>query len=194
MDTIRKGWLTELQIQELLAKEDNPRYHALWVLMADCGLRIAEALALRMRDVVETGEVAKVIRVKGKGKKIRYVAMTARVQLALKELLSSHGLYFKHKLFPIGARAAQIRFKNVAAAAGLKGYLSPHSLRHSFATRLLDGGQNIYQVQQLMGHETIKTTEKYLHLNDNALGAARAVLDNTTTGIRTERMQGGLKL
>ncbi len=82
------------------------------------------------------------------------------------------------RLFSMQARAAQIRFKSVAAAADLHGYLTPHSLRHSFATRLLDRGVPLHNVQNQLGHQSIASTAKYVHVSATVFQSARAALDS----------------
>jgi len=173
--TVRRGWLTETQIQKLLAKEPSPTYYALWCVMADCGLRMAEALGLRRNDVFDDADTPTTLRIVGKGNRVRFVELTARVRLAVAGIPAQS----EAPLFPICARAAQLRFRRTARLANLPPHLTPHSLRHSFATRLLAGGLPIHDLQHIMGHSSLQTTAHYLHVVDGVLGAARAILEST---------------
>jgi len=215
---IRRGWLTEGQILRFLEHEPRVDYRALWLIMADCGLRISEALRLQRADVVEAiGDSP--LQIKGKRNRIRYVGLTRRAAAAVTMLLAQSsrpespapdsGLLVDQRksespapdsdflsdraararrdrkrnspplfLFSMQSRAAQYRFKSVASAAKLHGYLTPHSLRHSFATRLLDRGQPLHAVQNQLGHQSIASTAKYVHVSASVFKAARAALDS----------------
>jgi len=185
--------MSELQLQQFLAKEEKERYWALWALMADCGLRIAEALKLRWRDVREGGGTGAIVKVEGKGDRIRYVEMTARVRNAMTRVYVE-GTAGEKKLFPFTARAAQLRMKKTLSLANLKTYWSPHTLRHSFATRLIENGTPLHEVKSIMGHQSIKTTEKYLHVATGALGRARGTLERAAGTVEAIDSQKDLKL
>lgn len=149
---------------------------ALLELLYGSGLRISEALGLDVNDVrPESGHV----QVMGKGSKERIVPLSDTCRDAL-----SRWLAVRDRVPPVhGERAAFLgrRGKRLdrrqaarileerAAEAGISQHISPHDLRHSFATHLLEGGADLRAVQELLGHSRISTTQRYTHLNLDAL-------------------------
>ena len=149
---------------------------ALLELLYGSGLRISEALGLDVNDVrPESGHV----QVMGKGSKERIVPLSDTCRDAL-----SRWLAVRDRVPPVhGERAAFLgrRGKRLdrrqaarileerAAEAGIPQHISPHDLRHSFATHLLEGGADLRAVQELLGHSRISTTQRYTHLNLDAL-------------------------
>ncbi|MFI3280574.1 MAG: site-specific tyrosine recombinase/integron integrase [Rikenellaceae bacterium] len=149
------------------------RDRAIVELLYSCGLRVSEATSLRLSDLF-FGEGY--IRVIGKGDKQRLVPVSPlareRIQLYLDRRPSDGS---NETLFLNNRGAALTRvmiftlLKNAAALAGVQKKVSPHMLRHSFATHLLEGGASIRQVQEMLGHENIVTTEIYTHLDGRHL-------------------------
>jgi site-specific recombinase XerD len=141
-----------------------------------CGLRISEVCALQMADVDSGGQT---LRVLGKGKKERLAPIGAPALEALRHYwkLAEHpqaaGLpvFFADakKQTPLYARLLQLRLKHWLAAAGLDPALTPHKLRHSFATHLLDAGADLRSVQELLGHAHLATTQVYTHVSTDRL-------------------------
>jgi integrase/recombinase XerD len=156
------------------------RDRAMLELLYACGLRASEIAELKRGDFnPEEG----LLRIFGKGKKERRVPVgeNARAWLGryLKEVYPRTNAGFScHALFVTGAVTSP-RFlnrqevwqivKDHAAKAGLSNKISPHSLRHSFATHLLEGGMNLRSVQMLLGHQDISTTEIYTHVEERRL-------------------------
>lgn len=147
------------------------RDKAMLEVMYAAGLRISEVAGIRVGDMdLEDGFV----RVIGKGSKERLVPMGGAAERAIKAYLASGrpeltGKTGDDKVF-LNARGRGLSrqgiydiFKTRAAAAGLKN-ISPHTLRHSFATHLLKGGADLRAVQEMMGHASISTTQVYTHL------------------------------
>ena len=144
-----------------------------------CGLRVSELCALRAQDL-DSGQ--RLIRVRGKGKKERQLpigtpALRAieRYWAALKHPPAGElPVFLAHpdKPNPVYPRIVQLRLKHHLAAAGLDPTLTPHKLRHSYATHLLDAGADLRSVQELLGHENLATTQVYTHLTTARLKKA----------------------
>ena len=143
-----------------------------------CGLRVSELITLQMSDLFfEEG----FIRVIGKGDKQRFVPVNYETQQYIEtyiEYIRSHDPVqkgFEDTLF-LNRRGKQLTrnmiftiIKNLAIEAGIKKKISPHTFRHSFATHLLERGADLRAIQQMLGHESITTTEIYMHLDKSHL-------------------------
>jgi integrase/recombinase XerD len=141
--------------------------------MYSCGLRVSELVGLRLGDLFfDEG----FIRVTGKGDKQRLVPVSGAARdrivawLALREARGSTDVLFLN-IRGRGLTRVMVFtiLREAALAAGIAKTVSPHTLRHSFATHLLEGGASIRQVQELLGHESILTTEIYTHLDTTHL-------------------------
>lgn len=161
-----------------LSKAEGHRNRAIIETLYSCGLRVSELVNLRFSDLFfEEG----FIRVIGKGNKERLVPVSPSVE---KEI----GIYNDHvrrhqnihhgdeNIVFLNRRGAQLTrvmiftiIKNLAASIGLKKSISPHTFRHSFATHMIEGGANLRAVQEMLGHESITTTEIYTHLDQRFL-------------------------
>lgn len=159
------------------AKDEAQRDRAMMETLYGCGLRVSELVNLEMSRVYASEGY---LIVRGKGDKERMVPMSDtsvaeitawlddRQRLPVKPgeenilFLNRRG----HRL--TRQRAFQI-VKGLAEAAGIRKTISPHTLRHSFATHLLEGGANLRAIQQMLGHESIATTQIYIHLDSSAL-------------------------
>lgn len=159
-----------------LSYEDFPstRNMLLFSMLYDTGCRISEALAITEEDVsAQKGE----IRVVGKGKKVRYVFFTERTADLITYYLSlKHSLFGKTgRLFcsDSGKELPQSTVGSIFAryrqTLGWQKSFTPHVLRHSYATHLLDNGADIRLVQELLGHESISTTQIYTHVSQKRL-------------------------
>ncbi len=137
------------------------------------GLRVSELCKLRVEDVDLVGGSVMVLL--GKGSKDRLLPIAARLYPALREWLAGRtsGWVFhscgERKIAP---RTFQDRLKALGLRAGIQRNLHPHVLRHSFATALLERGASIREVQELLGHENLATTEKYTHCTADRLKGA----------------------
>ena len=139
-------------------------------MLYSCGLRVSELTSLHISDLFfDEG----FIRVLGKGSKQRLIPVSDRCRMQVETYLREGFQVLAS--FP-GRKLSRIMvfnaIKAAAAAAGIDKEVSPHTFRHSFATHLLAGGANIRQVQELLGHESITTTEIYTHLDTGRLHAA----------------------
>lgn len=144
-----------------------------------CGLRISELCGLQAQDIDST---SKSVRARGKGKKERMIpigdtaleAIRAYWQL-LPEFPSGESPAFLARssaIRPVSPRDLQLRLKKYLAIAGLDPQLTPHKLRHSYATHLLDAGADLRSVQELLGHAHLVTTQVYTHVTTERLKKA----------------------
>jgi integrase/recombinase XerD len=160
-----------------LSRWDGHRNRAIIEVLYSCGLRVSELILLRLSDLfLDEGY----IRVVGKGNKERIVPISSR---AVKEL--ELWFVYRNEMFIkrgeedyvfLGRRGAHLTrtmilliIKRQAAEAGIKKTISPHTLRHSFATSLLEGGADLRAIQAMLGHEHIVTTEIYTHMDMSVL-------------------------
>ncbi len=160
-----------------LSKWEGQRNKAIIELMYSCGLRVSELVELKMSELFLD---EKFIRVIGKGSKERLIPISNQ---AIKELnlwfidrnvmniqpgeidyvfLNRRGKHLTRTMI-------LIMIKQYAKEAGIEKNISPHTLRHSFATSLLEGGADLRAIQEMLGHESIKTTEIYTHLDTSRL-------------------------
>jgi len=151
---------------------------ALFGLLYGCGLRIGEALALD-RDAAPLGEVLTVL---GKGRKERVVPVLPAVRDAVDAYVAACPL-LRGRTGPLflGARGKRLdpgivqkRLRQLRAELGLPDSATPHKLRHSFATHLLAGGGDLRAIQELLGHASLSTTQRYAEVDQAALLAAYA--------------------
>jgi integrase/recombinase XerC len=140
---------------------------ALFTLLYGCGLRIAEALALDVRDAPVLGGEA-MLRVVGKGSKERIVPVLPAVREALAAWLLLHPdrqpgspLFLGARGKRLDAAVAQKVLRDFRRLNGLPEHATPHALRHSFATHLLAGGADLRSIQDLLGHASLSTTQRY---------------------------------
>jgi len=178
-------YLTEKEVDMLegaidLSKWEGQRNKAIIETLFSCGLRVSELVNLKLSDIFEE---EKFIRVLGKGNKERLVPISDTALHEIKLWSYDRNLM---KIKPgeedyvfLNRRGAHltrtmilIMIKNAAQDAGIKKTISPHTLRHSFATALLKGGADLRVIQALLGHEDIGTTEIYTHIETSDLREA----------------------
>ncbi len=159
----------------------HPRDKALLMTMYGAGLRVSEALALKARDI-DTPRMLIHVRC-GKGNKDRMVKLSASLLRALRDAWRARprgagncvdDLVFPRKRNPrrpMNRKNAAYIVKGLAKRAGITRCVSPHTLRHSYATHLLESGTDLHTIQLLLGHAHFKTTTVYLHLSQSALNA-----------------------
>ena len=160
-----------------LSKWEGQRNRTIIEVLFSCGLRVSELINLRLSDLFLD---EKFIRVMGKGKKERLVPIS---ESAIKEL---QYWFMDRNLMKIKPGEEDFVFLNrrgghltrmmiftivrrLAEAAGIEKTISPHTLRHSFATALLEGGANLRAIQDMLGHERISTTQIYTHIDMHTL-------------------------
>ena len=151
----------------------NLRDKSVFLLLYGLGLRINEALSLKRKDVPE-GEW---LRVLGKGQKYRDVPMLPIVYEQIMDYINSCPLKLRpdDPLFvgkrggALSPRIIQRRIEKIRYKLGLPDFTTPHALRHSFATHLLSGGADLRAIQQLLGHSSLSTTQRYTDVNEKEL-------------------------
>src|ERR1700756_698738 len=173
--------LSREEVTALLESSRNLRHRTLLATMYGCGLRVAEVAQLKAADIDSARNVLWVR--SGKGRKDRQTLLPAK----LLELLRS---YWRTKrpldwLFPgadptrpISAKAIFLACRKAGQTAGLAKAIHPHSLRHAFATHLLEAGVNLRTIQILLGHANLETTARYLHVADVAVRSTASPLDS----------------
>ncbi len=167
------------EIDRIIAAVDTStvkglRDQAMLELLYSCGLRVSELITLRMQDLF-FGEGY--IRVIGKGDKQRLVPISAVARERVYRYLDKRpGARSNEEVIFLNNRGRKLTrvmvftiLKQAAQRAGIDKHISPHTFRHSFATHLLEGGASIRQVQEMLGHESILTTEIYTHLDRSHL-------------------------
>ena len=155
--------VAELSDRDWSGRRDS----AILLLLYGAGLRIGEALSLKRRDAPASGQEAMTIT--GKGGKQRLVPLLPLVIRAIEDYLAAcpHRLPGDGPLFvgqrggPLGARRVQERMAQLRGLLGLPASATPHALRHSFATHLLAGGGDLRTIQELLGHASLSTTQRY---------------------------------
>lgn len=171
--------LSSDEIDRIIAAVDTStvkglRDQAMLELLYSCGLRVSELITLRMQDLF-FGEGY--IRVIGKGDKQRLVPISAVARERVYRYLDKRpGARSNEEVIFLNNRGRKLTrvmvftiLKQAAQRAGIDKHISPHTFRHSFATHLLEGGASIRQVQEMLGHESILTTEIYTHLDRSHL-------------------------
>lgn len=143
---------------------------ALVVLIFGCGLRISEALSLKNRDVMGAPDSLRII---GKGNKERIVPVLPAVNTAIEKYMKINpfGIRGEEPLFrsvrglPMSSRMAEKVIEHLRHYLQLPDYVTPHALRHTFATALLAGGADLRSLQELLGHASLSTTQLYTKVN-----------------------------
>ena len=151
------------------SKHFSPRNVALFELMYSSGLRRSEVTGLKIRDVDFFNGLVKVL---GKGRKERLVPVTQTALQALKDYLATRknpqpqeALFLNKNGTALTGDGLAYIFKNTAIASHLARRVTPHSLRHSFATHLLGHGCDLRSLQEMLGHKSLSTTQVYTHVS-----------------------------
>jgi site-specific recombinase XerD len=177
--------LSDAEARAILRRVRNPIPRAGLLLMYACGLRISEAATL---EVTAIDGVNGLVRVIGKGSKERWVPLPQPVLAELRRLWKTHRnprwlCPRRDGKGPTTRLALWQTFRAAARQAGIRRRVSPHSLRHSYATRLLEKGIDTRIVQILLGHAHIATTAGYTHLTEPTRASLKAMLDKLMRGL-----------
>lgn len=173
--------LSNEEVMEILKQTVNLKHKAILMVIYSSGLRISEAINLKIKDIDSQRMQIRVEQ--SKGKKDRYTLLSEKALLILREYFKVYRP--KEWLFEgqtegtqYATRSIQNIFKASALKAGIKKDVSVHTLRHSFATHLLENGTDIRYIQNLLGHESSKTTEIYTHITTKGFDQIKSPLDS----------------
>ncbi|MDE6587109.1 MAG: tyrosine recombinase XerD [Paramuribaculum sp.] len=177
-DTLSVEEIDAMEASIDMSKPEGQRNRAIIETLYSCGLRVSELVNLEMNRIFPSEGYLIVI---GKGNKERLVPMAPSAVAEIESYLDDrnslpsinkgdNGILFLNRR---GGRLSRVMvfyiIKQAAAEAGIIKTISPHTLRHSFASHLLEGGANLRAIQQMLGHESIATTEIYLHIDTTIL-------------------------
>lgn len=168
------------EVTRILEALKNEKHRTILFLIYSAGLRVGEVVKLTAQDIDSQRMLIHVVQ--GKGRKDRYTVLS---EIALEQLRKYYKLYKPEKwLFPgqnpkeyLTVRTVERIFENACTAARITKKVSVHSLRHSFATHLLEGGIDLRYIQELLGHESSKTTEIYTHVTEKSISKIQSPLD-----------------
>lgn len=173
--------LTQEEAMQLLKVVENAKHRALLVLIYSSGMRVSEAVRLRCRDIDAARGVIHIRQ--AKGRKDRYTLLSTFANTLLEPYMAT--LKPDDYLFPGGdgpsrhlsIRSVQYVFERALRKAGITKSASIHTLRHSFATHLLEAGTDLRYIQELLGHSSPKTTQIYTHVSTRDIRRIRSPLD-----------------
>lgn len=175
------GVLTREEVESILSATKNLKHRAILMTLYSAGLRIGEVTRLKVSDI-ESGRM--MIRVnEGKGLKDRYTLLGERNLEMLRRYWKAYRplewlFPGRNASDPVSISAIQRVFKTSLAKAGIKKKASVHTLRHCFATHLLESGTDLYYIQRLLGHKSAGTTSVYLHITGKDIGKIKSPIDS----------------
>lgn len=172
--------LTQEEIKLIINSITNLKHRAIISTIYSCGLRISEAVNLKIEDIDSKAMTVKIVNAKGKNDRI--VMLSEK----LLELLRKYFKKYKPKIYlfeeqygeKYSTRSIQQIFNNAVKKVGIKKKVTVHTLRHSFASHLLDSGTDIRFIQELLGHKYLSTTQIYTHINPASVKKIRSPFDN----------------
>ena len=172
--------LDQSEVLRLLDMEQNPKHRLLLMITYSSGLRVSEVVSLKKKHIDFARKTILVHN--GKGRKDRYTILSARASDFVQEYCGLFGI--ENWLFPgrnsrrhMTIRSAQHIFEKALRKAHIPKTMSIHSLRHTFATHLLENGTDIRYIQDLLGHTSITTTERYTHIARRSILKIKSPLD-----------------
>jgi len=175
--------LTREEVRRLLEAIGKERDRLIVEFIYSSGVRVSECVKMKLKDVNFEEGIAKVV--SGKGAKDRIVILSKQWIEKYKKYLEkrerrgikSEYLFCKGNGSKISVDTVQRILRNARRAAGISKKVTPHSIRHSFATHLLEAGENIRKIQELLGHANLSTTQIYTHISLEELKKVRSPLD-----------------
>ena len=172
--------LSKEDVQKIIGATNNIKHKALLSVAYACGMRRSEVLNLKLKDLDSTRKLIRIAQ--AKGKKDRYVCFGTK----LRNLLAEYYKQYKPKVYlfegqyeqQYGARSFELVLKHCLAKTNIKKKVTLHTLRHSFATHLLEAGTDIRYIQELLGHSSPKTTMIYTHVSSKKLSEIQSPFDD----------------
>jgi site-specific recombinase XerD len=172
--------LNKKEVQKIIEVTQNPKHRLMLKLAYGMGLRVSELVSLKISDIDSTAMLVRIEQ--GKGKKDRVVPLPESVL----EDMRSYYKDYRPKIYlfegqhegQYSIRSAQQVFKSGLKKAGIKKQIGIHGLRHSYATHLLETGTDIRFIKDLLGHQSVKTTEIYTHVTDLTKSKIKSPLDS----------------
>lgn len=172
--------LSEEEVKRMIAVTKNIKHKAIIVTIYSCGLRLSELLSLKITDVESDRGVVRIRN--GKGKKDRTTVLSAVTLDLLRRYYKAYKpcefLFEGVEGKPYAAKSVHNIVKRALRLANINRHASAHTLRHSFATHLLENGTDLRYIQTLLGHSSPKTTEIYAHVSTKHLRAIKSPIDN----------------
>ena len=172
--------LTKNETIAILSQITNAKHRLLIETIYGCGLRVSEATKLKKRDLRFEEEILFVR--SGKGKKDRFVMLPKSISQRLKSYIDARAddnpyVFDSARGGRLTTSAIQKIMKNAVKKAHIKKSVHPHTLRHSYATHLLENGTDIRVIQRLLGHNDVRTTEVYTHISNALIKTVKSPLD-----------------
>jgi len=173
--------LSQEEISKILSSITNIKHRLILMLIYSAGLRVSEVVKLKPGDI---DDERKLIHIKGgKGRKDRYTMLSEVAMEMIRRYLKEYGQSIwlfssQDKEKHITTRTVEKIFSNACKKANIKKNATVHSLRHSFATHLLERGTDLRYIQELLGHKSSKTTEIYTHVSNKDIGKIKSPLDS----------------
>jgi len=168
------------QVKNMIVNTKNIKHKCIIELLYSCGLRLNELINLKIQHI--DSERMRILVENAKGGKDRYVMLSDTLLQDLRKYWDMYRpenyLFQGQNNMKYSDKSVQNVVKNAALKSGIKQKVSPHILRHSFATHLLENGTDIRFIQELLGHKSIKTTEIYTHVTDISKSNIRSPLDD----------------
>lgn len=170
--------LSAQEITDLIDSAKFVKTQIIVKLLYSSGLRVSELVNLKPNDLDLINNIGWVR--KGKGAKDRIFKIAESLLKQIQKYLDKNpdNKYLFSKDKPLTTRNIQILIKKLAEKAKIHKKVTPHTLRHSFATHLLEGGENLLVIQQLLGHENLETTRIYIHISQDQIKNVKSPLDN----------------
>jgi integrase/recombinase XerD len=184
--------LTRHEVDLLLRTTTNLKHRAIIEVLYSSGIRVGECVALRFDDL-DRREM--LIHVNGKGNKQRFTIFSGRCLATLEQYFRScrpkQWLFEGHGDRPLSEHMAEIAVSTAAKRAGIKKDITPHILRHTFATHFLESDGRLPVLQKLLGHEHIRTTARYIHISNAIIRTVKSPLDLLEPTIKNKEVNRG---
>lgn len=188
-NSLLKGIKREIKLPDVLSKSEvksmlnsimNLKHKTIVSLLYSCGLRLSECINLKINDIDSKRMLIKIVQ--SKGAKDRYVPLSEKLlgllRLYWKEYKPDRYLFKGQKSPQYSAKSIQTIVRRAAQDAGIKKKVTPHTLRHSYATHLLEQGTDIRIIQFILGHKDIRTTQIYTHISSADIKFVKNPLDD----------------